>query len=80
MLSMDDMRVKDLPRAPGWTVIDDRSDGGFVHVLPADVRGHVTGKVACWCNPRLLRDGPLDEPIVSHRASEVEGSDDRSGA
>lgn len=41
-----------------------------VHVLPCDederlVLGHRPA-ITCFCHPRAIREGPLDDPIWSH--------------
>lgn len=41
-----------------------------VHVLPCDeeeriVLGHQP-TIACFCGPKAVRDGPLDDPVWSH--------------
>ena len=54
----------------GWGVYE---RGGDVHVAPSlgqhaflPAAGHVLAR-DCWCRPEVIRDGPLDEPVWSHR-------------
>jgi hypothetical protein len=55
------------PVDPNWGVFETDSDG--VHVAPAEgdevSAGHELSP-SCWCHPKPLRDGPLDDPVWSH--------------
>lgn len=61
----------------GWLTIDFGVPLG-VHVVPCNevgdlLPGHVL-EATCPCRPTLVRDGPLDEPVISHREPRHPGS------
>lgn len=60
----------------GWLVVEQPDN--TIHVVPAGdddlpLPSHEPS-IACPCRPKLIRGGPLDPPIVSHREPRHSGS------
>lgn len=53
----------------GWAVRDLRPDGQM-HVVPCDEVGVPLAthepRADCQCQPKAVRETPLDEPVISH--------------
>lgn len=67
----------------GWLVADQRPNDG-VHVIPCDEQGVILPNHrpswTCECRPVLVREGPLDEPIINHREPGHPGANTRFDA
>lgn len=66
-----------------WLTIDLRPAAGL-HVVPCDeagdpLPGHAP-EATCPCRPALIRDKPLDDPIISHREPRHPGANTRLDA
>ncbi len=70
------MKEVSVPIAAGWTVVDARPGRKGVNVLPGGWGRHGDHVLdpGCPCQPNLVRSGPLDEPIISHREPTHPGS------
>jgi hypothetical protein len=65
-----------------WLVVEVAPDE--VHVLPCDeqdqlVRGHLPS-MTCFCQPKAIREGPLDDPVWSHNEPSWPGATQRYDA
>jgi hypothetical protein len=64
-----------------WGVWEIKGPPRVVHVAPCDKEGYIVADhrlaLDCPCMPRLIRDTPIDDPILSHRAPDHHGSVDR---